>query len=319
MELLFFGTPPFAVPTLEALHAAGHPMRAVVTRPDKPTGRSGRARPTPVKKAALELGLDVLQPASVNAPEVVAELKACAAELAVVVAYGEILRPRVLAATERGFVNLHASLLPRYRGAAPVSWAIINGERTTGVSVIRMTRGMDAGPILDQREVEIGDDETAGQLAERLAEVGAEAVAHVVSRLDAGEDVPGQPQADEAASLAPKLSKEDGRIDWSLSAERIRNLVRGLAPWPGAFCDLRTQGGTQRVTLTEVRPGAREPAGAGEPDPGTVVRVDASEGITVRTGKGTLTIARLKPAGSRAMDAADFIHGHDIRAGDRFR
>ena len=318
MELLFFGTPPFAVPTLDALHAAGHSIKSVITRPDKRRGRSGKPTPTAVKEAALGLGLDVRQPPSVNAPEAVAELEARQAELAVVVAYGEILRPEVLATTERGFINLHASLLPRYRGAAPINWAIINGEETTGVSVIWMMPKMDAGPILDQREVTIGEHGTAGELADRLAEVGAQAVADVVGRLDAGEDIPGQPQPDEPAPFAPKLSKKNGRVDWSLPADRIRNLVRGLTPWPGAYCDLRTQDRTQRVTLIEVRTGPDATEEADKWEPGTVVRVDDGQGITVRAGQGSVIIRRLRPAGSRAMDAGDFIHGHDIRPGDRF-
>ena len=318
MELLFFGSPAFAVPSLRALHEAGHRFQTVVTQPDRPRGRSGRPAPTAVKQAALEFGLSVFQPASANAPEAVEALRGQGAELGVVVAYGEILKASLLCVPRRGFINLHASLLPKYRGAAPVNWALIHGEATSGVTLIRMSPRMDAGPILAQREVAVGEDETAGELAERLAVIGAEVLVAVVDRLAAGEDVPGRPQAEASASSAPKLTKENGRMDWSLSAAEIRNRVRGLTPWPGAYSELKCEGRLHRVTLLQVEALAEsEPAPAREP--GMVVRADDAEGVVVRAGVGLVRINRLKPAGRQAMQAADFIHGCRLRPGDRFQ
>lgn len=316
MRLLFLGSPAFAVPALRALHGAGHCVELVVTRPDRPRGRSGRPAPTAVKEAAVELGLDVFQPESANAPDAAETLRKAGAELGVVVAYGEILSPAVLDATAQGFINVHASLLPNYRGAAPVNWALMRGETRTGVSVIRMEPKLDAGPILAQRQMAIGEDENAGELADRLAALGADAVADVVNRLAAGEELPGRPQPRRGGFLARKLTKADGRVDWSFSAEEIHNRVRGLTPWPGAYCDLQTEGRSHRVSLL----GTARTRGTAERqhhEPGTVIRVD-KDGILVETGGGPITVTRLKPSGGRAMDAADFVRGHRIRPGDRF-
>lgn len=317
MRLLFFGSPAFAVPTLRALHGAGHRIQTVVTRPDRPRGRSGRPAPTAVKQAAIELGLAVFQPVSANAANAVDTLRGADAELGVVVAYGEILKPSLLSVAERGFINLHASLLPKYRGAAPINWALMRGETATGVTVIRMSPELDAGPILAQRQVGIGPGETAGELADRLAALGAEAVLEVVDRLDAGEEIPGRPQPRHAGSLAPKLKKEDGKIDWSASAEQIRNKTRGLTPWPGAYSDFRVGDRLHRVTLLKVETDQTEQTDAPQA-PGTVMRADEAEGIVVQAGAGAVSIKALKPAGRRAMQAADFIHGYRVKPGDRF-
>jgi methionyl-tRNA formyltransferase len=317
MKLLFFGSPDFAVPALRALHAAGHDIALVVTRPDRPRGRTRKPLPTPVKEAARELGLDVFQPQRSSAPESVQRLRAVRAELGVVVAYGEILSPEVLSVAERGFVNLHASLLPDYRGAAPVHWAVIRGETETGVSVIRMEPRLDAGPILDKTRVKIGEDETAGELEARLADVGAALVAAVVDRMAAGEYPPGSPQPDAAGFFARKLTKADGAVDWSESAEAIRNRVRGLNPWPGAYCDVRAAGGRHRVTLLRVEAMASGAEAEGH-EAGLVLRAD-EEGVVVQAGRGAVRIKELKPAGGRAMNAPDFVHGYRVAAGDRFR
>jgi methionyl-tRNA formyltransferase len=315
VRLIFLGTPEFAVLSLHALHEAGHEIALVVTRPDKPRGRSARPLPTPVKELALQLGLDVYEPLRASARASVARLRSLQAELGVVVAFGEILTPRLLASTERGFINLHASLLPDYRGAAPVSWALMRGEAVTGVSVIRVVPELDAGPILAQRRVAVGADETAGELEARLANAGAEAVADVVA-LMACEEAPGKPQPPGSAFFARKLTKEDGRIDWSLSAEEIRNRLRGVTPWPGAFCNLEAGGEIRRVALLHAETVDRmaEPHPA---EPGTVIKADA-EGIVVQAGTGLLRIKQLKRAGGRAMSAADFVHGRHAKAGDRF-
>jgi len=315
MKLLFCGSPAFAVPSLRRLHRAGHRIELVVTRPDRPRGRSGRPVPTPVKQTAAELGLPVFEPESINAPESVARLRHTGPELGVVVAYGELLSAEVLCSASGGFLNLHASLLPAYRGAAPVNWAIIRGESVTGVSIIRMVPRLDAGPILAQSHTPIGPDETAGELAERLATLGAELLADVVNKIASGAEIEQRTQPARAPSLAPKLTKRDGRIDWSLTAQQIRNRVRGMTPWPGAFCELRSCGRRLRVILLRVelaegRPGTRQP-------PGTVLAV-GREGILVQAGEGAVRITELKPAGRRAMRAEDFLRGHAVEAGARF-
>jgi methionyl-tRNA formyltransferase len=315
MRLVFLGSPEFAVPTLRAL-ARGHEVALVVTRPDRPRGRSARPQPTAVKEAALELGLAVLQPESARDPEAIEAVRQTGADLAVTVAYGEVLSPDMLAATPQGFLNLHASLLPAYRGAAPVNWAVIRGERRTGVSVIRMAPRLDAGPILAQRETNIGPDETAGELEERLSRLGAEVTAEVVDRLAAWEHVPGRPQPASGGFFARKLTKADGKIDWELPAGQIRSRVRGLTPWPGALAEFRGRARSRQVVLLRVEAAGEAQVPALAPA-GAVLDVSA-EGIVVRAGRGTVTIGELKPAGSRAMAAADFARGHGVGPGDMF-
>ncbi|MFO8007640.1 MAG: methionyl-tRNA formyltransferase [Candidatus Brocadiia bacterium] len=315
MKLLFFGSPDFAVPSLRALHAAGHDALRVVTRPDKPRGRGREPAATAVARVAEELGLDTCKPKSANNAEPVRELSATGAELGVVVAYGEILSPELLEATERGFLNVHASLLPDYRGAAPINWAVMRGEQVTGVSVIRMEPELDAGPLLARREVGIGPQETAGELYDRLAQVGAELITDVVGRIERGEPVPEEPQPAEGGFFARKLTKADGRVDWSRSAAEVCNHVRGVTPWPGARCSLEHDGQRTEVTLLSVEPPGLE--GPQEP-PGTILRAGEKAGLVVSTGGGGVRILELKPAGSRRMSARDFIHGHAVEPGDRF-
>jgi len=316
MRLLFFGSPAFAVPSLRALHGAGHDIAQVVTQPDRPRGRKGTPQPTAVKLAASELGLDVFQPARASAPEAVEALRGKRADLGVVVAYGEILSPDLLSATTQGFLNVHSSLLPDYRGAAPINWAIMRGETETGVSVIRVVPELDAGPILVQRALAIGPDETAGELHDRLSVVGAEALVELVARLDAGEEVKGKPQPVSTGFFARKLTKADGAVDWSASAATICNRVRGLTPWPGAYAELQTAGRSIRVTLLRAQPVDCDDAEQGA-RPGEVVR-SGEEGLFVKAGTGYVRISELKPSGSRAMSASDFVHGHHIESGDRF-
>jgi methionyl-tRNA formyltransferase len=316
MRLLFFGSPPFAVPALRGLHRAGHEIARVVTRPDRARGRHGSPVPTAVKEAALDLALEVFQPPIANAPEAVRALRDEGAELGVVVAFGEILSADLLSVTRQGFINLHASLLPDYRGAAPINWAVMRGETKTGASVIRMLPKLDAGPILAQTKVPIGPDETAGELADRLSSAGAELVVDLVGRLDAGERPAGTPQPRKSGFFARKLTKEDGRVDWRLPARAIGNHVRGLHPWPGAHCTFVGSERTVAVALLGFET-SDEDADPGSNGPGTVLSANA-EGVVVQAGAGTVRITRLKPSGSRAMSAGDFARGYHVGPGDCF-
>jgi methionyl-tRNA formyltransferase len=315
MRILFLGTPDFSVPPLEALHGSGHDIVLVVSRPDMRRGRGRRPSPTPLKAAALRMGLPVYQPQTLNDAAAVERLRQAQPEIGVVVAYGDVLKHEVLAAPRDGFLNLHASLLPKYRGAAPINWAIISGEKETGVSVQRMARELDAGAILAQQSVAIGDDDTAGELHDRLCERGAVLLLDVVQRLSRGEALPEHPQDPAQASYAPKLTKKDGRIEWHQTAVELRNRVRGLTPWPGAFCRFAGQGRTEDVIVLQVALG---PGRVGGVAPGTVLSANDREGILVQAGEGTVIIEKLKPASGRAMTAADYVHGRAVGPGHRF-
>ena len=315
MRIAFFGTPEFSVPTLEALDGAGHAVVLVVTRPDARRGRGRKLAPPAVKAAALRAGLSVFQPHRANQLAAVERLRSAAPELGVVVAYGGLLSGEVLSVPTHGFLNVHASLLPKYRGAAPINWAVMCGEKESGVTIIRMVPELDAGPILAQRSVPIGDDETAGELHDRLCGLGSELLLDVVSRISSGERPPERRQDASAASYAPRLTKKDARTDWNRPAGQIRNRVRGLTPWPGAVCRFLARGGAQDVILLRVAEGVEVRAAR---DVGEILRADEHEGIVVQAGQGEVIIQMLKPASGRAMTAADFIHGRRVRAGDRF-
>ena len=315
MRLVFAGTPDFAVPSLRAISETDHDLALVVSQPDRPRGRGQKLQPPPVKKTAQELDLPVAQPDRASDDEFKRRLREIDPDIGVLVAYGELLDEELLNIPEHGFINLHASLLPEYRGAAPIHWPIINGDEKTGVSVVRMVQELDAGPILTQREVEIGPDDTAGDLHDRLDEVGARALVDVLDRLGRGEAVPERPQDESKATYAPKLSKEDGQVDWSQSAEEIKNRVRGLNPWPAAYCHYAGKGGELRVILLKVD---TQESADGDAEPGTVLDVTDRGEIVVKAGQGAVRLIKVKPAGARAMDAADFVHGRDVKPGDRF-
>ncbi|MCA9236958.1 MAG: methionyl-tRNA formyltransferase [Planctomycetales bacterium] len=309
MRIIALGTGPFAVPTLRRLAADGHEVLLVVTRP--PRGR--RAPPAPMQVAADELQLPLWQPETVNEPAAVERLASLAADLLVVCDYGEILKPPALAAARLGGINLHGSLLPRYRGAAPVQWAVLNGDAETGNTVIHMTPRLDAGPCLGVQRVPIDPDETAGELEARLAAVGAELAAEVVGKLAAGtaESIPQDPAA---ATKAPRLTKEHGAIDWSRSAVEIKNQVRGLQPWPRAYTDVRRAAGGEPLRLIVHQAAVAGPAEAALAAPGTVVAT--SPGLIVATGAGPLELVSVQAPGKRAMPAADFLRGYPLAAGD---
>ena len=307
--ILFFGTPDFAVPTLEALVEAGMPIGLVVSQPDRPAGRGGRRRSPPVAVRAGELGLELAQPPRVRAADFLDRAAALEPTLAVVVAFGQIFRRRLLELPKLGCVNLHASLLPRWRGAAPIAAAIAAGDRTTGVTTMMMERGLDSGPILLQREVAIGEGETTAELSPRLAAAGAELMVETVLALAAGELTP-RPQDEGGVTHAPMLQRADGRVDWELDAGTQANRLRAFTPWPG----LHAEQGGRPVKLLAAAPAAA----GGEALPGVIVGL--LDGLlVVGCGGGTaLGIARLQRPGGRPLAAADFVNGERLRPGDRF-
>ncbi len=276
------------MPSLRALVAAGHQLDLVVTQPDR-AGNRLRLTPPAVKAAAEELGLPVFQPEKIRAPESVARLAAAAPELIVVVAYGQIIPRSVLAIPPRGILNVHASVLPRHRGAAPVNHAILSGDRVTGVTIMRMDEQLDHGPVLAIRETPIGDDEDAGRLAERLSVIGAELLVETVARLG---EIPPLEQDHGAATLAPKLAREDGELEWDLDAAEIDRRVRGLQPWPGVTLPVA---GT-RVKVLRGRP----LDGTGRP--GDVLGT-TRDGVEVAAGRGSYLLQQVQPPGRRAMPA----------------
>lgn len=296
------------MPCLEALHAISEVL-VVISQPDRPAGRGLEVRPPPVKKRALELGLEVWQPKKVRTAEFAHELRALEADVAVVVAYGRILPRAVLEAPRAGCVNVHASLLPRWRGAAPIQWSIVHGDRETGVTLMQMDEGMDTGPILATAATSIEPNETASTLGERLAHMGAELLRKELPRYVAGELEP-RPQDSSAATMAPLLEKHDGLIDWSRSARSVHNLVRGMTPWPGAYTFLRGR----RIKVHRTVPTTLDPEGA---SPGEVTAIDA-DGILVACGEGTVEIRELQESGRKRVDARAFASGRHVAVGDRF-
>ncbi len=299
------GTPAFACPILEALVRSGDPVVAAVCQPDRPRGRGMAVVPPEVKRVALAHGIPVLQPERVRDPEFQRDLAALRPDLIVVAAYGKILPRAILDLPPRGCINVHASLLPRHRGAAPIQWAILAGDRETGVTIMGMVEEMDAGDMYLQRATPIGDDETAGELAARLAWLGAEAIGTAIAAMKTGTARP-EPQPAAGVTYAPRIEREQGRIDWGRTADDLARLVRAFAPAPSAFT---TVGGR---TLKVHRAAADETATGAAP--GTVVATDG-RGIVVATGSGRLVLHEVQIEGRRRMSAAEFVAGHPIPAG----
>ncbi len=318
MRLVMMGTGPFAVPTFEALLDSAHEVVALYTRPTPPFRGRGPAPVNPMRAVAERRGVAVFDPPGINDGEVQRQLADLRGDLFVVCDYGQILKSATLATSRLGGVNLHGSLLPKYRGAAPVQWAVYQGETETGVSVIHMTPQLDGGPIVTCRRTAIGTDETAAELEPRLSRLGVEPVLETLDRLANwdGSTPIGELQDPSLASKAPRLSKQDGAIDWRRTAPQIRNQVRAFQPWPGSYSYwLGARGEPLRLIVTQV---ARcdDPAGATGVPPGTVVVSDGRR-LVVATGDGRLSIDQLQPAGKRLMDAAEFLRGHPIPVGDR--
>lgn len=305
IRTVFMGTPEFALATLEGLLDFGLNLVGIYTQPDRPSGRGNKLTPPPVKVLAESRGLAVFQPLKLRAPEVVAELQSLAPDLIVVVAYGQILPKSVLEIPRYGCINVHASLLPAYRGAAPINKAIIDGQTETGITTMLMDVGLDTGDMLVKKALSIGPCETAGQLHDRLALLGRATMEETLRQLCAGTLHP-EKQDDALSCYAPMLKKEDGRIDWGRSAAEIHNQVRGLDPWPGAYTGLDGE----VLKIAETAPEA------GTGGPGTVVSADSS-GVRVACADGILRIGALQLPGKKRLPAGEFLRGRPIPAGTR--
>jgi methionyl-tRNA formyltransferase len=303
LRIVMLGTGDFAVPTFERLAASPHEVVALVTQPDKPQGRKGEIIPAAIKLAAQGHSIRVEQPESIDAPEGLALVRALNPDLLVTAAYGQILSADVLSIPRLGGINLHGSILPRYRGAAPVARAIQNGEAETGVTVIRMTPRVDAGGMLSFARTPIGPDETAGEVEARLAEIGAPLVLEAIDALNAG-TAKLLPQDPSAVTKAPKLKKEDGRIDWSRPAIEIHNLVRAMQPWPIASTNWdRGAGGPVRLIVHETR------VDAGQGEPGQVIEARGDR-LVVAAGQGAVRLVRVQLEGKKAVGAEEFLRGY---------
>lgn len=321
MRILFWGTPDFAVPSLRALEEEGHEVVGVVTQPDRPAGRGRRLTPSPVRAAAEALGFPVLTPEKPRGDDFMAAIRGLAPELSVVVAYGHILRREVLDVPPLGSINVHASLLPELRGAAPINWAIARGYEFTGVTVMRMVEAMDAGPMLHRVEEPILPDLTASGLTARLSEVGAEALVQALVLLAAGA-LEEEEQDHALATFAPKVSREVARVAWDRPAREIAWHIRGMDAVPGAWSEMEGE------AVKLFRPGVVElsegPEHGGAVDaplsplPGTVLVTDDVHGVVVAAGEGAVSLGEVQPPGRRRMDVQDWIHGRGVRAGQRF-
>ncbi|TAL23882.1 MAG: methionyl-tRNA formyltransferase [Nitrospirae bacterium] len=305
MSIVFFGTPSFAVPSLDALIGSGEEIAAVVTQPDKKKGRGHLLSIPPVKELAVNKNIKVLQPESMKDKSFLEELSLIKPELIVVVAYGRILPESILKLPPRGCINVHASLLPKYRGAAPIQWAIINGEEFTGITTMLMDKGLDTGDILLQEEINISHEDTAETLGSKLSELGASLLVKTIKGIKGGSIKP-RPQTGEA-SYAPVIRKEDGLVDWTKSAVDLFNFVRGMYPWPCAYCYLNKE----RIKIIKAE------ALDGEGKPGRIERAQ-KDGLIIGTGKGLISITALQPEGKKVMPAEAFLHGRNIKEGTYF-
>jgi methionyl-tRNA formyltransferase len=320
MRVLFWGSPEFALPSLRAV-ADGHVLAGVVTQPDRPAGRGRHLRSSAVKRAAVELGVPILQPERARGDKFLAALSDLRPELSVVVAYGQLLVDEVLALPELGSLNVHASLLPELRGAAPVNWAIIRRHTVTGVTIMRMVREMDAGPILHQVSEPIGALTTAGELSGRLSVLGAEALTETLGRLE-GDGVDEREQDHARVTFAPKLSRGMARLDWNLPGDEIDGWIRGCDPWPAAWSEVNGAPVQLFASAVAGEPdapsGGSESAGAASEEPGTLLEADLREGLIVAAGRGAVRIGEVKPAGRSRISSADWLRGRGACPGDRF-
>ena len=304
MRIVFMGTPDFAVPSLQALIGAGHDVCAVYTQPDKPQGRKQILTAPPVKTLALEHDIPVFQPNTLKNEDEQARLRELAPEVIIVVAYGKLLPKAVLDIPPHGCINVHGSLLPRWRGAAPIQWAVIAGDEMAGVTTMQMAEGLDTGDMLLTYETKVGEKETAGELFDRLAQSGAELLTETLVKLN---DITPRPQDDAQSCYAHMLDKQMAVIDWSKSAHEIDCLIRGLNPWPIALTTL--SGERLKVFAAE--------KAAGNGEPGTVLEADPKKGLTVACGEGALRLTEIQLVGGKRMKATDFLRGHAIEVGTK--
>lgn len=311
MNIIFFGTAEFAIPAFKALIASKHKVLALVTQPDRKRGRSLKVQPPPTKVLAQTHGIPVYQPEDASSREAVTYLKELGGDLFVVIAFGQILKPEALAIPKLFSVNLHGSLLPKYRGAAPTNWAIINGDKTSGVTIIRMSERLDEGDIILAREVAVDVEDTNITLNETLSAVGAKVLIEAMESIESGRAA-FHPQDKTRATMAPKLKKKDGVIDWKQPAKIIHNRVKGLLPWPGAYTTIL--GKTLKILNTELV----EHSPKAEAKEGEILDIIKSKGIIVNTGSGTIAIKYLQLEGGKALDADSFLRGHRLHVNDIF-
>lgn len=335
LRIAFFGTPDFAVPTLQALHASRHPIVGVVTQPDRARGRGQKSQPSPVKVFAVKHGLPVLQPERLRDDSFLKALHDLNADLGVVAAYGKILTDAVLQIPRLGLINVHASLLPKYRGAAPVHRAVMAGETETGVTIMRVVKALDAGPMLSKLTRAIDSDETSSDVERSLAQLGAGALVKSVDALASG-SASETPQDEALATYTPKLDKTDGVVDWSRSARAIHNQIRGLHPWPHAYSDLdgkriillrsQVEAAVNRDPAADLKVGTTDiattastvvPTFRSAVEPGTIVKAEGDD-LHVQTGNGVLRLLTLQREGRRPLSAREFIAGRRIPPGSRF-
>lgn len=304
MRILFMGTPDFAVPCLDAIYKKGYEVVGAVTQPDKPKGRGHKLVPPPVKELAMENNIEIFQPNSLKNESFLPELQRLNPDLIVVVAYGKILPSYILDYPKYGCINVHASLLPKYRGAGPIQWAIINGEKTTGVTTMYMEEGLDTGDMILKEETEIDPKETAGELFDRLSVMGAELLIKTINRIEKG-DAPREKQNDDLSCYAPMISKETGHIDWDKSAEEILNLIRGTNPWPMSFSVY--DGVPMKIIKAEKANNCSDCCGQ-------IISVDKN-GICVGCGDGSVLITEIQMQGGKRMSVESYLNGHTINCG----
>ena len=309
MRILFWGTPDFAVPSLRALANDGVEIVGVVTQPDRPAGRGRRVKMSPVKEEALALGHEVLAPIRPQGQEFIERITELRPDLSVVVAYGHILKPEILDLPSLGSINVHASLLPQLRGAAPVNWAIIRGHEQTGVTVMRMVEAMDAGPIIHQLSEPISDEDSASELMSRLSELGALALKEALGSIKRG-DTEEREQSEDAVSYAPKVDRKSARIDWTLSANEVALFIRGMDATPGAWAELAG------MPIKFFRPSLVPESEFSQP--GAVVRADPEQGLVISTSSGGVSVSEVQPAGRQRMSTLDWINGRGVKLGQHF-
>ncbi|MHC1786719.1 MAG: methionyl-tRNA formyltransferase [Christensenellales bacterium] len=308
MRIVFMGTPDYAVHSLRALLAAGYEVAGVFTQPDKPSGRGGRVLPPPVKVFAEAQGIPVFQPVKIRR-DGVAPLRALAPDLCVTAAFGQILSQEILDIPPLGTINVHASLLPAYRGSAPIAWCLIQGETRTGVTTMMTDRGIDTGDILLQKPLDILPEETAGELTQRLSDLGAALLLETLAALEAG-SCPRIPQDERLMSYYPMLTKDLGRLQWTRDAQAMVNLIRGLSPWPAASTG--SPHGTLRLLAARAEPGD-------EGEPGTALEADGKRGLLIKAGHGALRVLSLQAPGGKAMRPQDYLRGHPLPIGADFK